>query len=227
MQRVPEAALPLVKSPTVIDEIRPEGQVRTSFPAGGSRIRTLGPPATVELGAAGGARRDRCMPGAPFTWTKAGVELEIGFRDFEHLAVPFFAFSATFEICRDDRICHQGRIPNSGLKRDSLITSETSLIARFNSLQGRKKFPVRPIEGSACHITTMRTHPHAEATYRVVPLKDGTFGVEVVIPETYPTTVSAFATEAEAEAWIARHKSQVGSDISRQRVRKAGEDDPG
>src|SRR6202048_3284558 len=26
------------------------------------------------------------MPGAPFTWTKAGVELEIGFRDFEHLA---------------------------------------------------------------------------------------------------------------------------------------------
>jgi hypothetical protein len=167
------------------------------------------------------------MPGAPFTWTKAGVELEIGFRDFEHLGVPFFAFSATFEICRDDRICHQGRIPNSGLKRDSLITSETSLIARFNSLQGRKKFPVRPIEGSACHITTMRTHPHAEATYRVVPLKDGTFGVEVVIPETYPTTVSAFATEAEAEAWIARHKSQVGSDISRQRVRKAGEDDPG
>jgi len=29
------------------------------------------------------------MPGAPFTWTKAGVELEIGFRDFEHLAAPF------------------------------------------------------------------------------------------------------------------------------------------
>jgi hypothetical protein len=123
MQRVPEAALPLVKSPTVIDEIRPEGQVRTSFPAGGSRIRTLGPPATVELGAAGGARRDRCHPGTPivrvkelgerfphawraFHMTKAGVELEIGFRDFEHLAVPFFAFSATFEICRDDRICH-------------------------------------------------------------------------------------------------------------------------
>ena len=29
------------------------------------------------------------MPGAPFTWTKAGVELEIGFRDFEYLAAPF------------------------------------------------------------------------------------------------------------------------------------------
>jgi hypothetical protein len=57
----------------------------------------------VELGSAGGARRDRCHPGTPilrvdkrfphawraFTWTKAGVELEIGFRDFEHLAAAF------------------------------------------------------------------------------------------------------------------------------------------
>jgi hypothetical protein len=73
----------------------------------------------------------------------------------------------------------------------------------------------------------MRTHPRAEATYRVVRIKDGTFGVEVVIPETYPTTVSAFATEAEAEAWIARHKSQVESNASRQRTRRAGADDPG
>src|SRR5215475_9630299 len=35
-----------------------------------------------------------------------------------------------------------------------------------------------------------RTHPHAEATYSVVPLADGTFSVEVVIPESYPTKVS-------------------------------------
>jgi RNA-directed DNA polymerase len=41
----------------------------------------------------------------------------------------------------NDRICHQGRTPNCGGRRDSLITAETSLIARFNSLQGRKKFP--------------------------------------------------------------------------------------
>src|ERR1700736_4680345 len=33
--------------------------------AGGRWIRTLGPPATVELGSAGGARRDRCHPGTP------------------------------------------------------------------------------------------------------------------------------------------------------------------
>src|SRR6266851_8953867 len=43
----------------------PESQVRTRLASGGSGIRTLGPPATVELGSAGGARRDRCHPGTP------------------------------------------------------------------------------------------------------------------------------------------------------------------
>ncbi len=32
------------------------------------------------------------------------AELEIGFGDFKHLAASLFAFSARFEICRDDRI---------------------------------------------------------------------------------------------------------------------------
>ena len=54
-----------------------------------------------------------------------------------------FAFSATFEICRGDRSCHHGESPNSGRERDSLIRAKISLIARFNSLQGCKKFPVR------------------------------------------------------------------------------------
>lgn len=55
----------------------------------------------------------------------------------------------------------------------------------------------------------MRTHPYAEAAYRVVPLPDGAFGVEVKIPDSHPTTVSSFATEADAEAWIARNKQRV------------------
>ena len=68
-----------------------------------------------------------------------------------------------------------------------------------------------------------RTHPHAEATYRVIPLKDGTFGVEVSIPDTYPTTVSNFATAAQAEAWIAQHKTRVQADAVSQRwFRKSG-----
>ena len=59
---------------------------------------------------------------------------------------------------------------------------------------------------------TERTHPHADATYRVIPFKDGAFAVEVSIPETYPATVSPFATEADAEAWIAEHRRRVRSE---------------
>jgi len=55
----------------------------------------------------------------------------------------------------------------------------------------------------------MRTHPYAEATYRVVSLADGGFGVEVKIPDSFPTTVSRFDTEADAEVWIARNKQRV------------------
>ena len=54
-----------------------------------------------------------------------------------------------------------------------------------------------------------KTHPHAEATYRVTPLDDGSFGVEVNIPGSHPTRVSMFKTEADAEAWIAEHRQRV------------------
>jgi hypothetical protein len=54
-----------------------------------------------------------------------------------------------------------------------------------------------------------RTHPHADATYRVIRLKDGAFGIEIAIPGSYPTTMSSFITKAKAREWIARHKSFV------------------
>jgi hypothetical protein len=62
-----------------------------------------------------------------------------------------------------------------------------------------------------CHylMGMTRTHPHAEATYEVITLPGSTFAVKVSIPDTYPTTVSTFATKADAEAWIAKHKSRV------------------
>lgn len=55
----------------------------------------------------------------------------------------------------------------------------------------------------------MRTHPYAEAEYRVVELPGGGFGVEVKIPDSSPTTVSRFDTEDAAEAWITRNKQRV------------------
>ena len=60
-----------------------------------------------------------------------------------------------------------------------------------------------------------KTHPHAEATYRVIPFDNGSFGVEVSIPDSHPTRVSMFKTEADAEAWIAEHRRQVSPKHSR------------
>jgi hypothetical protein len=55
----------------------------------------------------------------------------------------------------------------------------------------------------------LKTHPHTEAIYEVVPLEGGLFGVKVSIPESSPTTVRSFASEEAAEAWIATHKARV------------------
>jgi hypothetical protein len=57
----------------------------------------------------------------------------------------------------------------------------------------------------------VRTHPHAEATYEVVAIDPSGFGVKVSIPDTQPTTVSSFETEAAAEAWIESHKARIQS----------------
>jgi hypothetical protein len=54
-------------------------------------------------------------------------------------------------------------------------------------------------------------HPHAEATYSVTTQADGTFAVEVTIPDTQPTKVTGFDTQAKAEAWIERHKANVAT----------------
>jgi hypothetical protein len=68
-----------------------------------------------------------------------------------------------------------------------------------------------------------KIHPHAEATYRVISLANGAFGVEVSIPDRNPTTVSVFKTEADAEAWIAEHRRRVESQTqSGRQFRRSG-----
>jgi len=52
-------------------------------------------------------------------------------------------------------------------------------------------------------------HPHTEAVYRVITLEDGGFGVEVSIPDSAPTLVTRFITEADAGAWIEKHREKV------------------
>jgi hypothetical protein len=69
--------------------------------------------------------------------------------------------------------------------------------------------------GSHAHVVTMeKRHPHADATYRVFDRSDGTFGVEVTIPDTQPTMVTSFATKDKAKAWIAAHKRRVACSAS-------------
>lgn len=65
-------------------------------------------------------------------------------------------------------------------------------------------------------------HPHTEATYRVVPFDGTSFAVEVAIPDTQPTKVSAFATEADAEDWIAEHKRRVQTQTQAGRWHRRG-----
>jgi hypothetical protein len=68
-----------------------------------------------------------------------------------------------------------------------------------------------------------KIHPHAEATYRVISLENGAFGVEVSIPDSNPTTVSMFKTETDAEAWIAEHRRRVESQTqSGRQFRRSG-----
>jgi hypothetical protein len=54
-----------------------------------------------------------------------------------------------------------------------------------------------------------KTHPYADATYRVVRLADGAFGVEVTVPDRHPATGSSLRTEADAEAWITENEKRV------------------
>jgi hypothetical protein len=62
-------------------------------------------------------------------------------------------------------------------------------------------------------------HPHADATYRVILQDDKSFAVEVAIPDSYPTMVRSFATEPDAEAWIAEHKRQAETESLSKRSR--------
>jgi hypothetical protein len=55
---------------------------------------------------------------------KTDLELETGFRDFEHLAASRFNFSATFEICRDDRIV--GRARTNRVLRARLLAARST-----------------------------------------------------------------------------------------------------
>jgi hypothetical protein len=56
--------------------------------------------------------------------------------------------------------------------------------------------------------------------YRIVPLNDTAFGVEVIVPDVSPTMVTSFPTEDAAERWIAGHKERLLAPPQRGRFRR-------
>jgi hypothetical protein len=72
-------------------------------------------------------------------------------------------------------------------------------------------YPQFPSERSS-HMS-QSTDAHAEAAYWVIPLDNKAFAVEVITPWNYPTTVSTFASAADAKAWIAAHRRRVLSSV--------------
>jgi hypothetical protein len=58
-----------------------------------------------------------------------------------------------------------------------------------------------------------RDHPHLGATYKVVRMKDKSYGVEVAIPGAFPATITGLATEEDAEQWIERHKNEIAKGV--------------
>jgi hypothetical protein len=64
-----------------------------------------------------------------------------------------------------------------------------------------------------------KEHPHTGAAYRVVPQKDATYGVEVIVPGSSPAMVTAFATEQAAEVLIEDYKRRVAENVPRKFMR--------
>ncbi len=54
-------------------------------------------------------------------------------------------------------------------------------------------------------------HPHLGATYKVVRMKDKSYGVSRGNPGRRPSaTITGLATKEDAEHWIERHKNEIG-----------------
>src|SRR5580704_4076722 len=103
----------------------------------------------------------------------------------------------------------RGRTPNCGGRRDFLITAETSLIARFNSLQGRKKFPVRMRRELARKKLISCSFSLPPRRRRGLELAAGTGIVTRAMARTLPAAVAITATDLNP-AMLVQAKSHAG-----------------
>lgn len=57
-------------------------------------------------------------------------------------------------------------------------------------------------------------------TFRIFLQDDKSYGIEVTIPDSFPTTVKSFETEAAAEAWIANYQVRLSEKTTRKTWRR-------
>src|SRR5579859_7356384 len=48
-----------------------------------------------------------------------------------------------------------------------------------------------------------------DAESRIFLQEDGTYAVEIRMPDSFPTTVTSFTTEAAAESWVENYRTRV------------------
>ena len=59
-----------------------------------------------------------------------------------------------------------------------------------------------------------------ETTFRIFLMDDKSYGIEVTIPDSFPTTVKSFPTEEAAESWIANYRTRLSEKTTRKTWRR-------
>ncbi len=57
-------------------------------------------------------------------------------------------------------------------------------------------------------------------TFRIFLQDDKSYGIEVTIPDSFPTTVKSFASEEAAEAWIANYQVRLSEKSTKKTWRR-------
>ena len=57
-------------------------------------------------------------------------------------------------------------------------------------------------------------------SFRIFLQDDKSYGIEITIPDSFPTTVKSFADEAAAEAWIANYQVRLSEKSTKKTWRR-------
>jgi hypothetical protein len=71
------------------------------------------------------------------------------------------------------------------------------------------------------HMNTMSSsETPPDTTFRIFLMDDKSYGIEVTIPDSFPTTVKSFPSEEAAENWIANYQIRLAEKTTRKTWRR-------